>query len=209
MPKGSDSTFAAKLRQHHSGHPRFGQAAGAAARAAPGDDFTVQHYAGPVTYSAAKFLDKNRDTLSKGVADGGRAGNAAGVGGWVGGWVASPSDTAAAGNWLAADPAGWLRSAPLCPACPFRLRACLPALPACRPCGAAAGQPPAAGAAAGWGDVWRGAGGPTGARRPQGQPDGGGALPGPAEGPGAAPGRVSARQRIVLLPLSCCSWRCC
>ena len=76
MPKGSDSTFAAKLRQHHSGHPRFGQAAGAAARAAPGDDFTVQHYAGPVTYSAAKFLDKNRDTLSKGVADGGR------VGGW-------------------------------------------------------------------------------------------------------------------------------
>jgi myosin heavy subunit len=86
MPKGSDSTFAAKLRQHHSGHPRFGQAAGAAARAAPGDDFTVQHYAGPVTYSAAKFLDKNRDTLSKGVWCGGwRAGGQCCRGGWVGG----------------------------------------------------------------------------------------------------------------------------
>ena len=97
MPKGSDSTFAAKLRQHHSGHPRFGQGAGAAARGAPGDDFTVQHYAGPVTYSAAKFLDKNRDTLSKGgvgplAAAGGRAIDSASgrvlcvwVGGWVGG----------------------------------------------------------------------------------------------------------------------------
>lgn len=61
MPRGSDATFAAKLQQHHGGHPRF-----AYNTKAPAADFTVQHYAGPVTYSAAKFLDKNRDTLSKG-----------------------------------------------------------------------------------------------------------------------------------------------
>lgn len=63
MPKGSDATFAAKLQQHHAGHPRFSTPA----RAADAGGFTVHHYAGPVPYSASKFLDKNRDTLSKGV----------------------------------------------------------------------------------------------------------------------------------------------
>ena len=61
MPKGTDSTFAAKVQQRHGSHARFGHNT-----KAPGDDFTVHHYAGPVAYSCAKFLDKNRDTLSKG-----------------------------------------------------------------------------------------------------------------------------------------------
>ncbi|KAL4423973.1 hypothetical protein ABPG75_001274 [Micractinium tetrahymenae] len=60
MPKGSDSTFAAKLQQQHAAHPRFSHNA-----KAHGDSFAVHHYAGTVTYSCAKFLDKNRDTLSK------------------------------------------------------------------------------------------------------------------------------------------------
>ncbi|PRW61206.1 myosin-1-like isoform X1 [Chlorella sorokiniana] len=60
MPKGSDSTFAAKLQQQQAAHPRFSYNT-----RAPGDDFTIQHYAGPVVYSCTKFLDKNRDTLSK------------------------------------------------------------------------------------------------------------------------------------------------
>ncbi|PSC73257.1 myosin-1-like [Micractinium conductrix] len=60
MPKGCDSTFASKLQQQHSSHPCFSYNT-----KAPGDDFTVHHYAGPVTYACTKFLDKNRDTLSR------------------------------------------------------------------------------------------------------------------------------------------------
>lgn len=59
FPKGCDSSFAAKLRRTHAEHPRFAYNA-----KAPGDDFTLHHYAGPVVYSAHKFLDKNRDALS-------------------------------------------------------------------------------------------------------------------------------------------------
>lgn len=59
FPKGSDSSFAAKLRHTHAPHPRFSFNA-----KAPTDDFTLYHYAGPVVYSADRFLDKNRDALS-------------------------------------------------------------------------------------------------------------------------------------------------
>ena len=59
--QATDSTFGAKLREnlHSNGHFKFDPKK-------PTDDFIVQHYAGPVTYSCTKFLDKNKDTLSPG-----------------------------------------------------------------------------------------------------------------------------------------------
>lgn len=59
FPKGSDSSWAAKLRHTLSRHPRF-----SFNPKVPGDAFTLHHYAGPVAYSAERFLDKNRDALS-------------------------------------------------------------------------------------------------------------------------------------------------
>lgn len=59
FPKGSDATFAAKLQHRLKHHPRF-----SFNTKAPGIDFTLHHYAGPVNYSSSKFLDKNRDALS-------------------------------------------------------------------------------------------------------------------------------------------------
>lgn len=59
--QATDSTFGAKLREnlHSNGRFKFDPKK-------PTDDFVVQHYAGPVTYSCTKFLDKNKDTLSPG-----------------------------------------------------------------------------------------------------------------------------------------------
>ncbi len=59
--QATDSTFGAKLREnlHSNGRFRFDPKK-------PTDDFVVEHYAGPVTYSCTKFLDKNKDTLSTG-----------------------------------------------------------------------------------------------------------------------------------------------
>jgi hypothetical protein len=76
MPRGSDATFAAKLQAAHAAHPRFGCPA-----RAPGPAFTIRHFAGPVTYSAALFLDKNRDMLSRGGAASVSGGGASGL--WV------------------------------------------------------------------------------------------------------------------------------
>lgn len=59
FPKGTDASFAAKLRQTLGSHPRF-----SFNPKIPGDAFTLHHYAGPVPYSADKFLDKNKDALS-------------------------------------------------------------------------------------------------------------------------------------------------
>ena len=59
FPKGTDGTFAEKVCKTHSDHERFGFNANKAS-----EGFTVHHYAGPVTYSADCFLDKNRDTLN-------------------------------------------------------------------------------------------------------------------------------------------------
>ena len=59
--QATDSTFGAKLREnlHSNGRFKFDPKK-------PTDDIIVQHYAGPVTYSCTKFLDKNKDTLSPG-----------------------------------------------------------------------------------------------------------------------------------------------
>ncbi len=59
FPKGTDATFSEKVCKTHSAHERFAFNANK-----PDEAFTVHHYAGPVTYSAGHFLDKNRDTLN-------------------------------------------------------------------------------------------------------------------------------------------------
>lgn len=59
FPKGTDASFSEKVCKTHSGHERFTFNANK-----PDEAFTVHHYAGPVTYSAGHFLDKNRDTLN-------------------------------------------------------------------------------------------------------------------------------------------------
>ena len=61
MLQATDSTFGAKLRENLQSNGRF-----KFDPKKPTDDFIVQHYAGPVTYSCTKFLDKNKDTLSPG-----------------------------------------------------------------------------------------------------------------------------------------------
>ena len=59
FPKGTDATFSEKVCKTHSAHERFAFNVNK-----PGEAFTVNHYAGPVTYSSDHFLDKNRDTLN-------------------------------------------------------------------------------------------------------------------------------------------------
>ena len=60
--QATDTTFSAKLRENLAHNERFSWDS-----RSPAADFTVEHYAGPVTYSCHRFLDKNRDTLSPGV----------------------------------------------------------------------------------------------------------------------------------------------
>ncbi|CAH2059870.1 unnamed protein product [Thlaspi arvense] len=55
FPKSTHETFAQKMYQTYKGHKRFSKPK--LARTA----FTVNHYAGDVTYSAEFFLDKNKD----------------------------------------------------------------------------------------------------------------------------------------------------
>lgn len=59
FPKGSDDTFLEKMKNNFSRNPIFKPAP---SREAP-LSFSVQHYAGNVTYNAKGFLDKNRDTF--------------------------------------------------------------------------------------------------------------------------------------------------
>lgn len=63
--QGTDSSFAAKLRQRQGSHSRLSYNPKGSS-----DDFTLHHYAGPVMYCCDKFLDKNKDTLSPGGAQG-------------------------------------------------------------------------------------------------------------------------------------------
>ena len=57
--QGSDTSFVEKLRRTHAQHARFRRDSKTV-----DTTFTLNHFAGPVTYSADKFLDKNRDALS-------------------------------------------------------------------------------------------------------------------------------------------------
>ncbi|XP_072989878.1 myosin-12-like isoform X2 [Typha latifolia] len=55
FPKSTHETFAQKMYQTYKGHKRFAKPK--LARTA----FTINHYAGDVTYQADQFLDKNKD----------------------------------------------------------------------------------------------------------------------------------------------------
>ena len=61
VPRADDGTLVVALKDalegvndHFGTHPRRQ------------DEFVLQHYAGPVSYCVAGFLDKNKDTLSAG-----------------------------------------------------------------------------------------------------------------------------------------------
>ncbi|GFQ02300.1 myosin-12 [Phtheirospermum japonicum] len=55
FPKSTHETFAQKMYQTYKGHKRFSKPKLAQT------DFTINHYAGDVTYQADQFLDKNKD----------------------------------------------------------------------------------------------------------------------------------------------------
>nr|XP_023884762.1 myosin-12-like [Quercus suber]POE70253.1 myosin-12 [Quercus suber] len=55
FPKATHETFAQKMYQTYKGHKRFSKPKLART------DFTINHYAGDVTYQADQFLDKNKD----------------------------------------------------------------------------------------------------------------------------------------------------
>ena len=56
VPNSSDAQLLQKLTQQHRGHSEF-------KALKQGDGFTVTHYAGPVSYLIAGFVEKNRDQL--------------------------------------------------------------------------------------------------------------------------------------------------
>lgn len=68
FPKGSDETFMHALRDSLAANDHFGT------NPRRQDEFFVRHYAGPVTYNAAGFLEKNKDTLNAGAAARGACG---------------------------------------------------------------------------------------------------------------------------------------
>uniref|UniRef100_A0A452H2J7 Myosin XVB n=1 Tax=Gopherus agassizii TaxID=38772 RepID=A0A452H2J7_9SAUR len=55
--QATDHTFLQKCHYHHGNNPWYGKPK------LPSPVFTVQHYAGPVTYQVHKFLNKNHDQL--------------------------------------------------------------------------------------------------------------------------------------------------
>mmetsp|Transcript_33071 Transcript_33071/g.93600 ORF Transcript_33071/g.93600 Transcript_33071/m.93600 type:complete len:1272 (+) Transcript_33071:218-4033(+) len=59
FPKATDETFGEKLAANLSSHPNFSSKSQSVK-----NEFTVKHYAGPVTYNTAGFLDKNKDSVS-------------------------------------------------------------------------------------------------------------------------------------------------
>ncbi|XP_064423745.1 uncharacterized protein LOC102351335 [Latimeria chalumnae] len=63
FPQATDHTFLQKCHYHHGNNPRYSKPK------LPLPVFTVQHYAGPVTYQVHKFLTKNHDQLRPEVFD--------------------------------------------------------------------------------------------------------------------------------------------
>ena len=66
FPKASDATFTQKCSAALKGHP---SKAFTPARSDRDLMFTVEHYAGPVTYATINFLEKNKDTLSNDIKE--------------------------------------------------------------------------------------------------------------------------------------------
>ncbi|KAL9833424.1 myosin XVB [Geothlypis trichas] len=63
LAQATDHTFLQKCHYHHGNSPWYSKPK------LPLPEFTVQHYAGPVTYQVHKFLNKNRDQLRPEVLD--------------------------------------------------------------------------------------------------------------------------------------------
>ncbi|NXA73461.1 MYO15 protein, partial [Thryothorus ludovicianus] len=63
LTQATDHTFLQKCHYHHGNNPWYTKPR------LPLPEFTVQHYAGPVTYQVHKFLNKNRDQLRPEVLD--------------------------------------------------------------------------------------------------------------------------------------------
>ncbi|NXF20000.1 MYO15 protein, partial [Rhodinocichla rosea] len=63
LTQATDHTFLQKCHYHHGSSPWYSKPK------LPLPEFTVQHYAGPVTYQVHKFLNKNRDQLRPEVLD--------------------------------------------------------------------------------------------------------------------------------------------
>jgi myosin heavy subunit len=66
MPKGCDATFLNKITSQHSKDPHFASGSGSGGGKSMHlklTDFSIQHYAGKVTYNSTGFLDKNKDEL--------------------------------------------------------------------------------------------------------------------------------------------------
>ncbi len=60
FPKADDATLLHALRSSLSNVPCF------SLNPRKQDQFVISHYAGPVAYSTAGFIDKNKDTLNAG-----------------------------------------------------------------------------------------------------------------------------------------------
>ncbi|KAL6052487.1 unconventional myosin-Ia [Balamuthia mandrillaris] len=66
FPKGTDQSFLEKLNRQCKSNPYFHPPSG---KAGDFDTFTLDHYAGKVTYTVGSFLDKNKDTLFRDLRD--------------------------------------------------------------------------------------------------------------------------------------------
>jgi myosin heavy subunit len=62
FPKATDITFVEKMQGTHAAHPNY---ISKKKKRTP-SEFAILHFAGEVTYEAAGFLEKNRDTVSNG-----------------------------------------------------------------------------------------------------------------------------------------------